>query len=306
VDNGSLFDPYPSNSGGPSDAVEIFTFPETGQQIRIIGTAENPLFCHADVCRGLNHSNPTVALALVDDEDRVQVDVRETDIPNLNRDKVINPMMWFLTESGFYALALASKAPGAKKFRRWITHDVLPALRKSGGYSLVPKQFDPSDLDHVAQLAQIAADQKRQIEARDEKIIEMTPGYELAETYATANGTMTVRTLARNVQQWAHPRGIKVLQEHVFDFLGQIGMLIRSKASSDYGQATATAIKSGWCENATKDYKTKTRGTLLTTYARITPTGVDHAWKRIHQAIGEFNTLDPKVINPPRPRPSIE
>lgn len=295
MDNGSLFEPGGSNQG--SSQVEIFTFPQTGQQIRIIGTAENPLFCHADVCRGLDHSNPSVALALVDGDDRVQVDARETDIPNLNKDKVINPIMWFLTESGFYDLALASKAPGAKAFKRWITHDVLPALRKTGSYNLVPTQFDPTDLEHVAQLARIAADQKRQIEARDEKIAELTPGHELAETYAAANGTMTVRTFARTVQQWAHRRGIKVLQEHVFDFLGMIGMVIRSK-TSEKGQATASAVKAGWCENSTTAYDTRTRGALLTTYARLTPQGVDHAWKRIHQAIGRFGTLDPKVIRP--------
>lgn len=174
---------------------------------------------------------------------------------------------------------------------------MLPALRKTGSYSIVPVQFDPTDLDHVAQLAQIAADQKRQIAARDEKIKELTPGHELAETFAAANGTMTIRTFARNVQQWAQPRGIKVLQQHVFDYLGMIGMIIRS-GTSEKGQATATALKAGWCENATTDYETHTRGKLLTTYARLTPKGVNHAWKRIHQTIGEFNTLDPKVIRP--------
>src|SRR5690606_23423901 len=105
---------------------------------------------------------------------------------------------------------------------------------------------------------------------------------------------------ARNVQQWAQPRGIKVLQQHVFDYLGMIGMIIRS-GTSEKGQATATALKAGWCENATTDYDTRTRGTLLTTYARLTPKGVNHAWKRIHATIGEFNTLDPKVIRPCAP-----
>ncbi|MFI7448106.1 phage antirepressor KilAC domain-containing protein [Nonomuraea sp. NPDC049714] len=138
---------------------------------------------------------------------------------------------------------------------------------------------------------------ERQVEQRDEKIKELTPGHELAETFAAANGTMTVRTFARNVQQWAHPRGIKVLQEHVFAYLGMIGMVIRA-GTSEKGQATATALKAGWCENATTDYETHTRGTLLTTYARLTPKGVRHAWKRIHSTIGEYNTLDPKVIRP--------
>lgn len=293
MDNGSLFDPEASNSGGPSGEVEVFTFPETGQQIRVIGTAENPLFCHADVCRGLDHSNPSVALALVEQDDRVQVDARETDIPNLNRDKVVNPVMWFLTESGFYDLALASKAPRAKAFKRWITHDVLPALRKTGSYS-VPQQRRELSNRELALMVIEEADRADRAEAHA-KALEAPAA--LAETYAAANGTVTLRTFARNVQQWAHPRGIKVLQEHVFDFLGLIGMVIRSN-TSEKGQATAYALKAGWCENATTDYETRTRGMLLTTYARLTQKGVDHAWKRIHSAIGEFGTLDPKVIRP--------
>lgn len=300
MDNGSLFDPGASNSGDSFGAVEVFTFSATGQQIRIIGTAEDPLFCHADVCRGLDHSNPTVALGLVDADDRVQIDVRETDIPNLNKDKVINPIMWFLTESGFYDLALASRAPGAKAFKRWITHEVLPALRKTGRYGVPEPRRELSNRELAMMVLEEAdrADRAEVLAANaTAKVHELTPGHELAETFAAANGTMTIRTFARQVQQWAQPRGIKIYQDHVFDYLGMIGIIIRAK-TSEKGQATATAIKAGWCENATTDYETHTRGKLLTTYARLTPKGVRHAWKRIHATIGEFNTLDPKVIRP--------
>jgi|SRR5690606_2470761 phage antirepressor YoqD-like protein len=158
-------------------------------------------------------------------------------------------------------------------------------------------RLDPEVLAFIANLGQAAAAASQDALAQRKRIAELTPGYELAETFAAANGTMTVRTFARNVQQWAQPRGIKVLQQHVFDYLGMIGMIIRS-GTSEKGQATATALKAGWCENATTDYDTRTRGTLLTTYARLTPKGVNHAWKRIHATIGEFNTLDPKVIRP--------
>jgi anti-repressor protein len=122
-------------------AVEVFQFPATGQEIRTVIRDGEPLFCVADVCRGLQHTNPSVALKLTDGDDRVKVDLRETDNPNLNRAS-INPEMWFVTESGFFALALASQAPGAKKFRRWVTHDVLPTIRKTGSYSLaVPRSL---------------------------------------------------------------------------------------------------------------------------------------------------------------------
>lgn len=298
MDNGSLFDSGDGSQGGPSGEIQPYEFPFTGEQVRAGLIDGEPWLVAPDVCFILKHSNVTMAVKGLDDDEQRTIyrgSSEALNFPDLFADQRIQQVK-LINESGLYSLVLRSKVPAAKEFKKWVTA-VLKQIRQTGSYSLVPQQFDPSDLDHVAQLAQIAADQKRQIEARDEKIAELTPGHELAETYAAANGTMTVRTFARNVQQWAQPRGIKVLQEHVFDFLGIIGMLIRAK-TSEKGQATATALKAGWCENSTTDYETRTRGTLLTTYARLTPQGVDHAWKRIHATIGEFNTLDPKVIRP--------
>lgn len=292
MDNGSLFDPPDPSEGGTSKELAPFEFPFTGQEVRAFLINGAPWFVALDACAILALGNSRSAVATLDEDER---DVHTVDTPGGPQ------QMQIISESGLYSLILRSRKPEAKAFKKWITSDVLPSIRKSGSYGLVPKQFDPHDLDHVAQLAQIAADQQRQIKARDEKIAELLPGHELAETYAAANGTMTLQTFARTVQQWATQRKIKVNQDHVFAFLGQIGMLIRSKARSDCGQATATAVKAGWCENATTDVKTKTRGTILKTYAKMTPEGVDHAWKRIFATVGEFGTLDPAVIRPKRP-----
>ncbi|MFN2636872.1 MAG: BRO family protein [Gemmatimonadaceae bacterium] len=298
MDNGSLFDSGDAPQGGTSGELQPYEFPFTGEHVRAGLIDGEPWLVAPDVCFILKHSNVTMAVKGLDDDEHRTIyrgSSEALNFPDLFADQRIQSVK-LINESGLYSLVLRSKVPAAKEFKKWVTA-VLRQIRQTGSYG-VPQQFDPSNLDHVAQIAQLAADQKRQIEARDEKIAELLPGHELSETYAAANGTMTVQTFARTVQQWATARKIKVNQDHVFDFLGQIGMLIRSKARSDYGQATAQAIKSSWCENATKDIKTRTRGVILTTYARLTPQGVDHAWKRIHQVIGEFGTLDPKVIRP--------
>lgn len=288
MDNGSLFDPPSHNGGSSSRELAPFEFPFTGDPVRAILIDDQPWFVAADVCAILGYGHTGSTLRMLRDREKGEHPMHTPGgVQNL---KVIN-------EPGLYRLVMRSNRPAAEAFQDWVSEVVLPSIRKTGTFGLVPTQFDPSDLDHVAQLAAIAADQKRQIEARDEKIAELTPGYELAETYAAANGTMTVRTFARNVQQWANGRGIKVLQQHVFDFLGTIGMVIRSK-TTEHGQATAAALKAGWCVNSTTDYDTVTRGKLLTTYARLTPRGVDHAWKRIHSIVGKYGTLDPKVIRP--------
>lgn len=303
--NGSLFDSGDAPQGGTSGELQPYEFPFTGEHVRAGLIDGEPWLVAPDVCFILKHSNVTMALKGLDDDEHRTIyrgSSEALNFPDLFADQRIQSVK-LINESGLYSLVLRSKVPAAKEFKKWVTA-VIKQIRQTGSYG-VPQQFDPSNLDHVAQIAQLAADQKRQIQAQGKKIAELTPGHELAEVFAGAGGTMTVRTLARNVQQWAQPRGIKVLQDHVFEFLGSIGMIIRAD-TSEKGQATATALKAGWCENNTKDYETKTRGTLLTTYARLTPKGVNHAWKRIHSAIGEFGTLDPKVINPPRPRRAIE
>lgn len=222
---------------------------------------------------------------------------------------------WRLTKRGAYLVAMNGdpRKPAVAAAQAYFAESTMEAERArvaraetSPGLTLPDLTgIDPTVLALIAQLGQAATAASQDALEQRKRNAELEPAAALAETYAGAGGVVTVRTFARNVQQWAQPRGIKVLQDQVFDFLGYIGMIIRAN-TSEKGQATAHALKAGWCENNTKDYETKTRGMLLTTYARLTQKGVDHAWKRVYAALGEFGTLDLAVINPPRPRRSIE
>lgn len=115
-----------------------FTFPATGQPVRTLLVDGEPMVCHVDVCQLLQHSNPSVAIQMVDEDDRRLIDLSESDIHALKRDVPGNARTWFLTESGFYTLALSSRAPGAHTLRRWITKEVIPSIRKTGSYSAAP------------------------------------------------------------------------------------------------------------------------------------------------------------------------
>src|SRR5690606_19878053 len=127
-------------------------------------------------------------------------------------------------------------------------------------------RLDPEVLAFIANLGQAAAAASQDALAQRKRIAELTPGYELAETFAAANGTMTVRTFARNVQQWAQPRGIKVLQQHVFDYLGMIGMIIRS-GTSEKGQPPPTPSRRAGGGSATPASAPGRRGPRLTASA---------------------------------------
>lgn len=119
--------------------LQIFDNPEFGN-IRAVEINGEPWLVGKDVAAALGYQNPSKALAdHVDDEDK------------LNNETLLSLGQrggWLINESGLYSLVLSSKLPGAKKFRRWVTAEVLPTIRKTGGYNL-PKDF-PSALRALA------------------------------------------------------------------------------------------------------------------------------------------------------------
>lgn len=110
--------------------MQIFSNPAFGQ-VRTAGTPENPLFCLADVCNAVELTNPSSVKSRLDRED-----VQLIDLHALNYQMVGNSMATFVNEAGFYDVLLFSTSPKVKPFRRWVTHEVLPSIRKTGQYSI--------------------------------------------------------------------------------------------------------------------------------------------------------------------------
>lgn len=107
--------------------IQIFNNPEFGA-IRTAGTSSEPVFCALDICRALGYANSRKAIADHCDEG----DVTKRDIiDSLGRTQSAS----FVNESGMYALIFGSKLESAKQFKRWVTADVLPTIRKHGAYA---------------------------------------------------------------------------------------------------------------------------------------------------------------------------
>lgn len=131
--------------------LQVFDNPEFGQ-VRVVEIDREPWLVGKDVAAALGYSDTNKAIAMhVDDEDKLN-------------DKTSSSLGqrggWLINESGLYSLVLSSKLPGAKKFRRWVTSEVLPSIRKMGGYQL-PRDY-PSALralaDAVEENARLEAD----------------------------------------------------------------------------------------------------------------------------------------------------
>lgn len=102
--------------------IEVFENPIFGQ-IRMVMVDDEPMFCLVDVCKALELSNSRIVADRLDEDER-----RKLDLPRQG-------VTWFVTESGLYAVILRSDKPNAKKFRKWVTSEVLPSIRKHGAYA---------------------------------------------------------------------------------------------------------------------------------------------------------------------------
>lgn len=136
--------------------IQIFNNPQFGQ-VRTAGTPENPLFCLSDVCKalGLNASHVRERL-----EDGVVSTDTITD--SLGRTQMAN----FVNEDGLYDVILDSRKPEAKAFRKWVTSEVLPSIRKTGQYSAQVPQTFAEALMLAAKQQVLIEEQQKNIEAR--------------------------------------------------------------------------------------------------------------------------------------------
>lgn len=189
--------------------LQVFNNPEFGE-VRTIEVNGEPWLVGKDVATALGYSNTKDALANhVDPEDKQVIQRSENatfEIPNRG--------MTLINESGLYSLVLSSKLPGAKNFKRWVTSEVLPSIRKTGGYSL-PKDY-PSALralaDSAEQLLALAAENERQ----KQEIADFEPMRQYIDTILESPGTMATTQIAadydmsaRRLNRILHEEGIQ-------------------------------------------------------------------------------------------------
>ena len=164
-------------------ALELFHF--KGRQVRTIQLDGEPWFVAADVCDVLGLNNPSQALSYLDRDERRLI---------TNEAWRTNGNMAVVSEPGLYSLVLRSRRPEAKGFRRWIAHEVIPALRQSGQYRLPVVssvaavasgqllQFSRRDLLNLAIEAEAECEELRPKAAFFDRVADSSDSFSLAET----------------------------------------------------------------------------------------------------------------------------
>lgn len=188
-----------------SNEIKIFENEEFGS-VRTMEINGVPYFVGKDVAEILGYSRPDHAItAHVDDEDKLMYQI---DTSGQNRN------MFIINESGLYSLILSSKLPNAKRFKRWVTSEVLPAIRKTGSYYIQSKP-DSYTIEDPAARARRWAEEYEEKKALEAKIEEQKPLVEYAEHIQASKDVIDMKSMAK----LASKNGIKIGRNKLFSFL---------------------------------------------------------------------------------------
>lgn len=191
-------------------------------QVRVVEQNGEPWFVAKDVCDCLGLKNPTMAVNTLDDDERAKF--------NLGRQGNTN----IVNEYGLYSLVLSSRKPEAKEFKRWITHEVIPSIRKYGSFNMAIPRTLPDALTAYAN--EIEAHQKTQalLEAQRPKVL-------FADSVAASHTSILIGELAKLL----HQNGVNDMgQKRLFAWMREHGYLISRKAN-DYNMPTQRAMELG-------------------------------------------------------------
>lgn len=183
--------------------LQVFKNQEFGS-VRTLVINSEPWFVGKDVAEALGYDNPSKAIRVHVEEEDKRVGVQNVTpyiIDSLGRKQ--HPT--FINESGLYALVFGSKLPSAKKFKRWVTSEVLPALRKTGQYQV--KELSGQEL-----MAKALIEAQNVLAAKDKQIEEMKPKALFADAVATSHTSILVGELAKILKQ----NGIDMGQKRLF------------------------------------------------------------------------------------------
>lgn len=214
---------------------EIQQFDFRGASLRTLtDEAGEPWFVAKDVCDILELGNTTNALRALDEDEK-------TNFTNCNVAQNGGRAPLIISEPGLYKLIMRSRKPEAKEFQRWVTHEVLPQIRKTGGY--IPTSETDDDMTILAKAVMIGQRtmeaQKRKIAEQQTRIVELEPKARFADAVAASDGTCLVGELAKMLRQ----NGMDIGQNRLFRLLQADGYL--GKSGSNRNVPTQRAMDLG-------------------------------------------------------------
>ena len=213
---------------------EMQKFDFKGASLRTLtDEAGEPWFVLKDCMSILDLGNPTETVKMFDEDEFSTAEV----IDSIGR----RQQAYIISEPGLYRLVMRSRKPEAKEFQRWVTHEVLPQIRKTGGY--IPTTAADDDMTILAKAVMIGQRtmeaQKQKIAEQQTRIVELEPKARFADAVAASDGTCLVGELAKMLRQ----NGMDIGQNRLFRLLQADGYL--GKSGSNRNVPTQRAMDLG-------------------------------------------------------------
>ena len=239
-----------------NNEIKVFSNEEFGSIRRVEIDGEYWL-SGKDVAQALGYAKPENALsAHVDDEDK---GVTKCDTLGGSQDLTV------INESGLYSLILSSKLPTAKKFKHWVTSEVLPAIRKHGAYMTDEKAFDV--LHNAGGLADLLQQAAEQLKQKDIQIERMKPKALFADAVASSKNSILIGELAKLIKA----NGYDIGQNKLFSWMRENGYLMKSGEA--YNQPTQKSMELGLMKIKKSIINNPDGSTITTATTKITGKG---------------------------------
>lgn len=247
---------------------ELQNFNFSGQDVRIITINDEPWFVVADIAKVLGASNSRSLAQMVDEEDKGKQSLHS------GSDATI------VNESGLYTILLRSNNPQAKPFRRWVTSEVLPTIRKHGAYMTNDKAQDVLNGNGLADLLIQAGEQLKE---KDVIISQLKPKALFAEAVESSKGSILVRDLAKILKQ----NNVEIGEKRLFAWLRDNGYLIK-KLGSDYNSPTQRSMNLGVMEFTENTVVRNSGDVILRKTPKVTGKGQTYfVGKFLNRSLGE-------------------
>lgn len=240
--------------------IQIFNDDRFGQVRIQMDASGEPLFCASDVCNALGYA---LARKAVQDH----VDAEDVTKRNTPTNGGIQEML-YINESGLYSLIFGSKLETAKQFKKWVTSDVLPSIRKHGAYmnsEILEKTLTSPDF--LIQLATNLKEEKQKRIEAEQKIHEDAPKVLFADAVSTSQRSCLVAELAKILQQ----NGVNIGQNRLFTWMRENGYLCQK--GQYYNQPTQKAMELGLFEIKQTTINKPDGSVLVSTTTKVTGKG---------------------------------
>lgn len=236
--------------------LQIFKNEDFGE-VRVVELNKEPWFVATDICKALDIKNVTQAINRLDEDERSMFNIGRQGETNI------------VNEYGLYNLILSSRKPEAKKFKRWITHEVIPSIRKHGAY-MTPEKIEEvlMNPDTIIQLATaLKEEQQRRLQA-ERQIEEQKPKVLFAEAWEVSEHSILVGEMAKLLAR----NGLENMgQNRLFKWLRANGYL--HKSGQQYNLPTQKSIELGIIEVKTRTIANPDGSVRVTKTPKVTVKG---------------------------------